>query len=65
MNKEYGMRQVRECLATARSILSNADDILEQMGVAENDHIRTRIDSHYGDLDDTLLAMQDEENTPL
>lgn len=35
MNKEYGMRQVRECLATARSMLSNAQDILEQMGVAE------------------------------
>ena len=57
-NKEYGMRQVRECLATARNIIRNAQYILEKMGVAEDDWLMSRIDSHCEDLDDTLTDIK-------
>lgn len=60
-NKDYGMRQVRECLATARSMIGNAQDILEQMGVANDDWLLSRIASHYWDLDDTITDMKQEE----
>ena len=53
-NKDYAWKQVAECVATARTMLGNALDILDRMGVAEDDWIRTRIDSHYNDIDDTL-----------
>lgn len=53
-NKDYAWKQVAECVANARAVLGNALDILEMMGVPEDDWIRTRIDSHRNDLDDTL-----------
>jgi hypothetical protein len=39
-------------------MIGNAQDILEQMGVANDDWLLSRIASHYWDLDDTLTAMK-------
>ena len=53
-NKDYAMRQVAQYVATARTMLGNAIDLLDKMGVPEDDPTRTRINSHYWDLDDTV-----------
>ena len=53
-NKDYAMRQVVEYVANARTMLGNAIDLLDEIGVPEDDPTRTRINSHYWDLDDTV-----------
>ena len=53
-NKDYAWKQVAEYVANAMAMLGNALDLLDRMGVAEDDWIRTRIDSHRDDLDETL-----------
>jgi hypothetical protein len=49
------MQQVREYVTTAKELLGNAFNLLVcDIGVPDDDWLRTRIDSHCNDLDDTI-----------